>query len=232
MKRMSTLRCAVFVIIVFVSSAVTATASAAKVPGLLLLSPETFPLTFTTFLNSNKTELQSVAGALRGEGVSLTLSFTSDNEGTFTAEFRSVRNKALIPCTTLGDSASLLLSGKMRLVHDISAVSGNGLLFEPNEAIISCGTEVVHVKGTMLGLIGPLNFITEDDEDIEWIANSLCKSGSGGEPLEQKFWGLAGVEEKAKLEANFGTGYKKACILVESYLELKSNKMAELMEVG
>lgn len=223
-------------------SVLAASASAAKVPGFLLLAGESGTLVFNSTpkdelvggieQNKIKTELQSAVGLLTAEGLLVKITLNSDDEGTFEELQLLVKTKAAVACSTPGDAAGeVLVSGKVRLVHDITSASGNGILFEPGEVTVTCAAEKVHVKGTVLGLIKGTG--TKEGEDFkQWLLDVLCKNTSGGEPLEEKFWGLSGVEEKAKLEANFGTGFKKACKLVFSEVELNSNKMTELMEVG
>jgi len=248
MKRFSAVLFALFAVATVGCSVVAASASAAKVPGFLLLPEETSILTFESTpkdeikggveQNKVKSELQNTAGKLTGEGVllKLTLNSGSDDEGTFEALFLLVVNKKGEACATENEKAAgeVLLAGKARMVHDINATSGNGVLFEPNEVVITCGAEKIHVKGTSLSLVKGTG--TKEGEDFKkWLGDLLCKNATGekiGEPLDENFWGLAGTEEKALLLSNFGTGFKKSCELIFSEVELNSNKMAELMEVG
>lgn len=222
----------------FFVSLMAAAASAAKVPGLLLLSGESGLLTFSGS-SAAQTELQSAAGTFVGEGMKLSGTLATDDEGTYIGDFENIKNKRNESCQTAGDAAGTVLisSNKARAVHDVSSTTGNGLLLEIQELEVICaGAEKVHLKGTMISLFEGVG--TKEGNDFKAFAGSLyCKNMSGGEPLVEKFWGLSGVEEKAKLEANFGSGFKKACKLVGTIaagtkVELITNKMAELMEVG
>jgi hypothetical protein len=87
------------------------------------------------------------------------------------------------------------------------------------------------VKGTALGLFKGEGTL-EGADFTHWLGDLLCKNTSGGEPLEEKYWDLTGVQKTALLLGNFGTGFKKSCELIVSEVLLDSHKMAEIMEVG
>ncbi len=246
MKRFSALLFALCAVAALGCSIVAASASAVKVPGFLLLPTEPTPLTFESLpkdeikegvdQNKIKSELQSTAGILTGEGVLLkiTLNASSDDEGTFEALFLHVK-KGTTPCSGEGEknAGEVLLAGGVKTVHDITETTGNGLLFEPAEITIACELLKIHVKGTSLALFKGEG--TQEGNDFkQWLGDLLCKNASGekiGEPLEEKFWGLSGAGT-ALLLSNFGSGFKKSCELIFTEVLLDSNKMAELMEVG
>jgi hypothetical protein len=209
MKRFSALLFVLCAITALSCSIVAASASAVKVPGFLLLSLETGTLTFESLpkdeikegvdQNKIKSELQSTAGILTGEGVLLkiTLNASSDDEGTFEALFLHVKKGTTIVCTGEGEKnpGEVLLSGTVKTVHDITETTGTGLLFEPTEITIACELLKIHVKGTALALFKGQG--TEEGKDFkQWLGDLLCKNAIGekiGEPADEKFWGLAGA---------------------------------------
>jgi hypothetical protein len=220
MNRVKSLLFALLALLALGSFAVSSASAAPTSTSALLLTGGKFPVTFSSLPkepNTIKSALQSTAVNLEGVGVLLQGSITSAAGGTYEVLFLKVTNAANgNTCKTLGEPVLgeiLVPKNNFKLVHDISAENGAGILFEVNEFTIECGaTEKVKVKGNVLGLLLPA------DKEILWLgggASVECKNTTGGEPKEESYWlGLAGTKLTALLLANAGPGFKKACELI------------------
>jgi hypothetical protein len=200
-----------------------ASASAAE-PTILFLSPETFPVELDSFSDSVGTELKGVAGFLVGLGYVYNLTETSASAKTYSVDFHVVSKGGEL-CNSPGDpSGTILISANpYKLVFDSLSPLGVAALFTVNEFTIECHFNKLKVKGDVLGLLTPIN-----TEGTAFKGNLHC-SATGTKPAETKFWNSAGAEETAKLEANFGTGFKEVCLEIEGEQDITASKMIEIM---
>jgi hypothetical protein len=87
-----------------------------------------------------------------------------------------------------------------------------GTLYLAAPATIKCGTEEVSVKGDTLASVESLSG-TEATEYTS-LTGVLKGNGEGG-PSVKFFYNEGGTSVKAKLEANFGAGFKESAEEVE-----------------
>ncbi len=209
--------------------AIMASSALAGSPEILFLSGETFPVEIKQTKaepNTIKSELQSAAGKISGEGFLLEATATRAHHGNFTALFLNV-TKGTNKCTGEGESGTgeVLTDGTFLLVHDVSSTSGVGVVFSILLVLISCAAEKIHVLGNVLGLITPVGSETTSFTGI------LHCSATTGLPAETKYWDEQNGETSTLLLSNIGTGFKKSCedVGLSENVELTSNKMIELM---
>jgi hypothetical protein len=209
----------------------------------LLLAGDSFPVKFSSLPkepNTITSELQGTAGTLKGSGLLLQGEVLKATGGLYEVLFLNVTLGG-VPCNSLGDPSGEVLVGPYNffLVHDLSENTGGGVLFEVGNTAhllhIECGAVLIEIKGNVLGLIKPVG------TEVLWTGakGSLeCKVKAGeegeGTPKENKYWtSLLASELKARLESNFGTGFKQACELIGAAgfeLEIDVNKMIQFMQ--
>jgi hypothetical protein len=235
-------RSLLFALLALGSLALSSASASPKSTSALLLSGDSFPVTFSSLPadpNKDKDALQSTAVILEGEGVLLQGSIENASGGTYELLALKMTNVSTgFACQTPGEPVLgeiLVPKNKFKLVHDISPENGSGILFEVSEFLIECDVtnEKIKVKGTILGLLLPAN------KEILWLgggASVECKNLTGGEPKEESYWlGLAGTKLTALLLLNAGTGFKKSCALiipeagVGTDVAVDVSKMIELM---
>lgn len=193
-------------------------------PVVLLLTEETLPVQLVGSNTTGKSELQSPAGVLKGEGLSVVLKLTSVSAGTYEASFTTVK-KGEEACNSSGDFFGLvLLAGSFTLVHDIAILLGIGILFNVSEFTIECGATKIKVKGKILGLLLPSGL-----EQSGGFESTIHCSSVVGVPKETKYYDSGNTERTAQLLANFGTGFKESCEEITANLGLTASKMIELM---
>jgi hypothetical protein len=227
--------------VALLGSALASSAFGAKQPMTIkFLEALTYPVTITSLPvepNEIPSKLENAAGELKGIGFLLTGELTkagngnaAETLGSFDALFLKVK-KGTEVCTGVGEKAEgeVLANGTLKLVHDVSKTSGLGILFEPTEVVIEClpAKTVIHIKGTQVGLLRPE---TTELDTTKFEAFLHCSS-TIGEPVETKWWSEEEAENTGKLEANFGSGFKKACQDVgkeSEWIKFDTNKMLEM----
>ncbi|MFZ0179580.1 MAG: hypothetical protein WAL84_06875 [Candidatus Dormiibacterota bacterium] len=207
----------VLLVLAGLGSSVVASASAER-PNILFLPGGNFPIKFKSLPvepNTIPWELQSAAGAFKGEGVLLNGEYTSAEGGKF--DFLLLHfAKGTTKCTGEGEKAEgeVLAEGTFKSVHDETANKGDAILLEPKLVLILCGISKMHIEGTLLMLVD-----VKLNEDVVLVLGLLHCGTPTGEPADTKYW-EAGVEEKHPLLlVNFGTGFKKACLEVVTNAE-------------
>jgi hypothetical protein len=216
------------------SSALAATSTS-----VLLLPGDSFPVKFSSLPkdqpnNGIKSELQSAADTLDGEGLLLQGEILTATGGLYEALFLKVTLRvSKTECESEPKESALgevlVPRGNFTVVHDISSTSGVGVLFEVKEFTIVCGLTKHKIKGSMLGLLTPVG------TEILWLGLNLslhCNGVTVGEPAETKYWtSLLSSELTALLLMNSGTGLKKACVeIVPTTVAIDVSKMITLMQ--
>jgi hypothetical protein len=222
-----------------------AASSASAAPtstSVLLLSGDAFPVKFSSLPkepNTIKSELQNPIKNLEGEGILLQGEFLKSTGGLYEVLFLNVKEAGtpIKRCNSLGDPIGEVLvpQNNFFLVHDISEKEGAGVLFEAKLDIECEGGVLIQIQGKVLGLLLPVG------KEILWTGGKggvECKVKGGeegqGVPKENKYWtSLLSSELTARLETNFGTGFKQGCELIGAAgfeLEIDVNKMIELMQ--
>jgi hypothetical protein len=216
-----------------------ATSSAlASGPTLLFHAGEGPTILLRASSATHKTELQSEATTLKGEGdlTELTLLQTStDIVGIYSALFTNVF-QGTEKCKTKGDpTGEVLLPQNTLLVVYWSTASGAlqaGIVFHVNEFTIECGAEPakIMIKGSVLGSI------TKETEAFKTtIKGGLhCLTGSRGKPEKSAYTNSKGEALNAKLEATAAKKTSEACEEIEGEESFvteagSSSKEAELM---
>jgi hypothetical protein len=203
-----------------------ATASSAfALPDISITLGGAYPLHLEVTLTTAKTKLSNVVKEnLTGEGILLLYLLTAlGHLGTFEALFTKVR-KSTTPCFSeeggkKDPSEEILTKGSWHLVYTSLAGSAQGLqlgiLHLVAPVTIKCGAEEVLVKGDVLSSVDALT----GTEATEYTALSGVLKGNGeGGPNIKFFYNEGGTSVKAKLEANFGTGFKEAAEEVEELI--------------
>jgi hypothetical protein len=199
----------------------------------LLLSGEGFPVAVESLPkepNEIRSEIQNAAGQVTGTGFFLKGELKSATEGEYEALYLKVTLKVSeTKCNTAGDREGEVLDpkGKIKLVHDAGSEAGNGILLEVAEFTIECGAVKIKIHGNLVGLLKPGNEMVTKGEAELGCSSTL------GVPAEKSYWlSLLASELTAKLEANFGTGFREACEELNpgKTVELDFSKMVELMQ--
>jgi len=218
------------------ASTVVATASAAP-PTILLLSGEKLPVLILSEKDPNtiKTELQSEAATLEGEGLLVDIMITNLNDtsdGSYLVLLLKVKEEKgkKESCNTSGDKTGevLIPTNLIHLVYDSLSPLGVGLLFLASEFLLLCGAGLkIKVKGEVLGLIMPIN--TEAKVELGSLKGKLRCSSTFGVPEESKYWNAAGEEKKAVILASAGAGFESGCENILSEIPLEPMTMIEIM---
>jgi hypothetical protein len=90
-----------------------------------------------------------------------------------------------------------------------------GILYEPEEVLITCGTTKIKVKGTLLSSVQGIS----NGVDTNLLGGELRGNGAGT-PNITKYFNDAGEEKEVKLEANFGTGFRASAEEVEELVKV------------
>jgi len=227
--------------VALLGSALASSAFGAKLPMTIkFLGAETYPVKLESLPvepNTIPSKLENASGELHGEGFLLEAELTkagngnvAEKLGNFDALFLTVKKGTTETCTSTGEknAGEVLVLGSLKLVHDVSKTEGLGILFEPEEVVIEClpAKTVIHIKGNQVGLLRPVG-----TGEVTAGEGFLHCSSTIGEPSETKYWDEEEVEHTGKLEANFGSGFKKACEDVakeNEWIKFDSNKMIEM----
>jgi hypothetical protein len=212
----------------------TATSAFALPDVSVTLENATYPLHLEVTLLTVKTKLTNVVKEnLHGEGLLLLYLLTElGHLGTFEALFTKVANSAGTACFSEENakpdpSGEVLTRGTWHLVY--TSLSGStqglqlGVLYLVSPVEVVCGTETIKVKGDTLSSVQTL----AGTEGTEYTQLSGVLSGNKeGKPSITVFYNEGGTSTKAKLEANFGTGFKESNEEVEEVVTVTALKGA------
>jgi hypothetical protein len=203
--------------------ALSAASATATGPTILLLAGEAFPVTITSSSSTAKGELQTAAGALKGEGYTGSGTIeTATGAGHASGTLTHIA-KGAQPCETEGDPEGTVLfpEEEAQAVYTSLSPLTVGILALVKEITVNCGVTKIKGMGSALSSVGPIN-----SETTSFSAGAEC-SATVGEPKLTKYWDSSGVEHTALLSVNFGTGFKKACVTGSG--SGTSSKMLEIM---
>lgn len=200
-------------------------ASAATSPEILFETGSGLPVTLIGESTSTAAEWHNAAGTLTATGLKFGVEFTTSNhEGIFETVFENVK-KNTESCSSTGIAGEVRATGTLTLVYDITSSSGGGALLNMPTISILCGSLGIKLLDKLVALIKEVNVFRQ------FLRLTLQCSATVGEPAYTKYW-ESGVESTALYLMNFGSGYKKACILVGSSssfeLPLTASKRIEL----
>jgi hypothetical protein len=239
MKQLKLLCLAALTVFAVAIATASSASAAAPLPTLLALPTEGAPVTIKSLTNVFPTQLAFKASAgLEGTGVLVQLYWTNLEINLGLAEILftnviQVNSKPEKKCETPGDTIGEVLLPKTtewHLVYTTTSPLRTVVLVLVPEFLIECepiGTGVkIKIKGSNISTISPEN--TEVLTTEEFGSNTKCNTTTIVPEIEQ--W-LNNKEEtqKAKLEANSGGGFEKACENVTGEVKLQPTKMIEVM---
>jgi hypothetical protein len=215
----------------------TATSAFALPDVSVTLEGATYPLHLEVTLLTVKTKLSNVVKeSLSAEGLLLLFLLNElGHLGTFEALFTKIVNKAGTKCFSEENakqdpSGEVLTKGTWHLVYTSLSGSTQGLqlgvlyLFSPVEEV--CGTEIIKIKGDTLSSVQTLAG-TEGTEYTQ--LSGVLLGNKEGKPNITVFYNEGGTSTKAKLEANFGSGFKEAAEEIEETITVTALKGAMFM---
>jgi hypothetical protein len=205
------------------------TASALALPGISITLSGTYPLRLATTLLSAKAQLSTATAVLKGEGVLLSL-LTSEvtSAGTFEALVDHVENSEGMKCSSSGDKeGEVLTKGTFDVVYTSLSPATLGILYLPSEAMITCAAEKIRVRGSILSSVGS----SEESSELTQLASLFHGNGSG-KPTITTYYNNSGESIKAKLEANFGSGFEESADEIEPQVTplASGNKMFVILQ--
>jgi hypothetical protein len=195
------------------------------------LTGATYPLSMGVTLLTAKGKLSNVVKeTITGEGGSITGSLTAlGSLGTGEVLFTHVKKGTESCFSEEGSSkdpeGEILTRGTVHLVYTSLAGSAQGLqlgaLYLVSPVKIKCGTIEVSVKGDTISSVDTL----AGTEATEYTSLGGILTGNGeGKPNINFFYNAGGTSVKAKLEANFGTGFKEAALEVEELVTITARE--------
>jgi hypothetical protein len=216
-------------------TAVTTTSAAPKSTSVLLLPGDVFPVLFSSLPadspnNGIEAELQNTAVALKSKGFLVQGDITDPTGGLYDMLFLEMEEPPSgTKCNTAGDGSGevLLPHARFHFVHDENAEHGVGVLFLVPEFTYTCGTLTLRARGSMIVLV---ENVPASGDILSLTLLHLHCSATLGEPEDKHYWtSLLSSELEAKLEFNFGTGFRKACLEIKGKIHIDFNKMLEFM---
>jgi hypothetical protein len=197
--------------------------SAFALPDISVELGGTYPLHLEVTLLTVPTKLSNVVKEnISGVGLLVLYLLTAlGHLGTFEALFTKTKKGTSTACFSeeggkKDPTEEILTKGSWHLVYTSLAGSTQGLqlgiLYLVSPVTIKCGAEEVNVKGDTLSSVTTLS----GTEATEYTSLTGVLKGNGeGVPNIKFFYNEGGTSVKAKLEANFGTGFKEAAEEVE-----------------
>jgi hypothetical protein len=193
-------------------SKATGAVLAAGKPEFVLGEGSVFPDAFEGGAPAAKVSISNPVEALTCEGATARGSLTGAKSLSLTLELKRCAN-ASEECKTPGAGAGVeILSGTGGLFYIAKAEKRAGVPFALTATEIVCGTLKVKVRGTIVIPITPLNAKTTK------LALPFTGNGSG-KATYTTYENEKGEVIKAKLEANFGSGYKESALELAETLE-------------
>jgi hypothetical protein len=210
-------------LVAVVALGVSMASSAFALPDLSVTLGEGYPLHIQVTLLTVRTHLSNVVTGggveeLHGEGLLLLfLTFSLTDLGTFEALFTKVQTRAGVACKSSGDpSEEVLTLGTFHIVWTSLRGSARGLtlgeLFLPLPFMITCGAKTVNIQGSVLSSLNSNRLQAASDYTQ---LGGLLQGNGEGEPKLVWFYNESGNPVKAKLEANFGSGFRQSAEEVE-----------------
>ena len=214
---------ALFVLGITMASA----AQAFTLPDISLLAGESYPLTGHYHSATVRGKLSNPVEALESEGATASLMLDElSSTGTGSLAIEHVKTEKGTACNGVGDAAGVVLitEGEGGLVSFLEAgVLKLGLLLSIVKPLtVECGALKIKVKGLVLGKLNP-----NGESDQTEIGGVLTGNGAG-KPTYTTYYNDNKEEVKAKLESNFGAGYKESAAEIgeEVKMQASEGKMA------
>jgi len=193
----------------------TTAASAIALPDVsVTLAGASYPLSLEATVLTAKTKISTASESLQGEGVLLSLGFEAlSSLGPFEATFKKVSDTGKEGCKSSGDaSEEVSTSGTFHIVYTSLSPLTLGILYLLSPVEIVCGTQTVKVQGSALASLIGLG----SSESTEYTSLTSALTGNGsGKPALKTYYNDSGEAKSAKLETNFGAGFKESAEEVE-----------------
>jgi hypothetical protein len=204
--------------VLFILNIATTTTAFALPDISVTLEDASYPLDLEVSLLTLETQLLNVVKEnLHGVGLLLLYLLTAlGTSGTYEALYTKATSKSGTACFSeeggkKDQSEEVLTKGTWHLVYTSLTGSTQGLqlgilyLLSPVEVV--CGTEIIKVKGDGIGSVQTL----PGSEATQYTSlTTVLKGNEAGSPNIHFFYNDAEASVKAKLEANFGSGFKEA----------------------
>jgi hypothetical protein len=173
----------------------------------VLGSGSSFPVTLGGTAATAAASLGSAAGAITCSGADVRGTITASTSGGVQAlELEHCKTPSgASDCTSTGAGPGIVsLAGTSSLAYISKAEGRVGMLFSFEPAEIACGTVKDHLKGELVIAVSPVGVQTST------LDLGLTRKGLEYENTYTSYENEKGERIATKLEANFGTGYKKA----------------------
>jgi hypothetical protein len=199
---------------------ITTASSAFALPDVSIALGGAYPLHLQVTLLTVKTKLTNVIEEnIKGEGLLLLLLVKELTAlGTFEALFTKTKLGTKECQSEVGSTkdplGEILTRGTYHIVYTSLTPLTLGELFLVEPVKIKCGTTEVNVKGSVLSSINTATNCATEATECTSLSGVLKGNGVGVANLTT-YYNDAGTAEKAKLEANFGSGFKGAAEEVE-----------------
>jgi|GEM_PF-7077774 hypothetical protein len=189
-------------------------------PAFALGEGITYPVALEGSAPTAKVALESAAGVLSCEGANTKGTISAGRTlSSLTYELQHCEEKGTTECQTTGAEAGhIVVTGSASLVYIDKAEELVGLVYNLNEAAVTCGTAIVKARGTLVIPITPIAIKTTHP------ILTLTRDGEAYENTYTTYENEKGEATTTKLELNFQTGYKKG-LLETGELQLTSNKV-------
>jgi hypothetical protein len=190
--------------------------SAFALPEVAISLGGAYPINLVVTVLVN-TSLSNVSGEkLTGKKLLLLLLLLAAGHlGTFEALFQEVKNeKSGNSCDSeesgkADKTGEVLTKGTWHLVYTSLSPLRLGILFLVSPVTIKCGTEEISTKGLVLSSVNQAKLGESEATEYESLGGIL-KGNGAGKPSLTVYYNEAGTAAKAKLEANFGSGFKES----------------------
>jgi hypothetical protein len=172
-------------------------------PEFVLGEGESYPVATESAAPATKATLGSAAGTIACEGTNTKGSITGSTAGSQSLEFQHCKENES-ECRTAGAGAGVIdLGGTATLAYIAKSEHRVGIVFKPEAAEITCGSSKDKLQGALVIPASPLGIKTTT------LSISLTRNGTAYENTYTSYENEKGEKIAAKLELNFGTGYKK-----------------------
>jgi hypothetical protein len=191
---------------------ITTSSAFAALPDISITLGGVYPLKLEVTLPTAKTKLTNVVKEnVKGEGLLIIYYLTElGHLGTFEALFTKTKKGSTACFSEEGGkkdpSEEILTHGSWHIVYTSLSPLQSGILYLVAPVTIKCGAEEVDVKGDTLSSVVSNGSNTEERTTL----SGVLKGNEEGSPNIKFYENEGGTSIKAKLEANFGTGFKEA----------------------
>ena len=198
-----------------------AATAAFALPDVSIALGGAYPLDGVVTLLTVQTKLTNVVEEnIKGEGLLLLLLAKELTAlGTFEVLFTKTKLGTTECQSEVGSTkdplGEILTKGTFHVVYTSLSPLTGGLLFLVEPVKIKCGTKEVNVRGSAIASVNTTTNCTTEATECTSIGGVLKGNGAGVANLTT-YYNDAGTAEKAKAEANFGTGFKGVALEVES----------------